>query len=136
MLHHRGPICFFLLQINANSTIVFADLAGFEDPKGKVDHNETKFINASLYSLKNVFFHLSRIEVVNYKASQLTLFLKPYLQEAKQMLMLYHVKASSLNQGLNHIKDIVTKKKIVKRKALEDIVNRLPSASHLSRAIR
>lgn len=110
-------IIFLTSKENPKGRIVFADLAGFENPKDKENMNETKFINSSLMQLNQVLLSISRKQVPNYNANPLTLFLKPYLSSNSRTLMLYHVSKESLKKGLEYIKDIVASHKDTKRKA-------------------
>lgn len=107
----------FLIKME-DKAIVFADLAGFESPKGKENIDETKFINSTLSALNHVLISLSRGETPAYTANSLTKLLKPYLQPNAKTLMLYHVVKNSVLKDLNYIKDIVaTQKQKPKRPA-------------------
>lgn len=104
----------FVIKLREN-TIVFADLAGFESPKGKENIDETKFINVTLYELNQVLLGISRGGHLNHSANSLTKFLQPYLQAKSQTLMLYHVLKNSVHKDLEYIKDVVASQRAPKR---------------------
>lgn len=58
-----------------SNCIVFADLAGFENPKNKENHSETVFINSSLSGFNQIMLSIARGEKPNYKANVLTKYL-------------------------------------------------------------
>lgn len=117
----RSHLIFVLTaQNNPKSQILFADLAGFENSKGKENLSETKFINTTLMELNQVLLSVSRREIANYNANALTSFLKPYLSSNSQTVMFYHVSKESIKKGLEYIKDIVASHKAPqKRKAID-----------------
>lgn len=110
----------FSLEGNAGKKLVFADLAGFENPKGKENSEETQFINSSLSSLNTVLLSISRKEVVNYRLSALTKLLEPYLKNAKGTIMLYHLPSHSVKKGLEYIKDLVVSSRSLNKRSASD----------------
>lgn len=118
----RSHLCIVMkLEGDDKNKMVFVDLAGFEKPKGKENTEETRYINESLFKLNNVLLNVSRNQIADFKSTELTKFLKPYLKASSRTLMFYHVPNHSAKKGLEYIKDIFASNQGLKRN-----INRLP----------
>lgn len=89
---------------SAKNVLLFADLAGFENQEEKEDPRETIFINNSLLELNKVFLSVAKGQT-SICTTALTKYFKPHLNG--KMVMLYHMRASMINNALCHIKDLV-----------------------------
>lgn len=111
----RSHLIFILTVQDKDAPIVFADLAGFESAKDKENMHETKYINSTLSQLNQVMLNISRNQIADYGANELTKFLKPYLKKSTLTLMLYHLSKDSVQTGLEYVKDVVPSRKPEKR---------------------
>lgn len=97
---------FVLLRNGQGSSLMMADLAGFESPKNKADIKQTHFINSTLFDLNTMLLHMSKGHVSNSKATTLTTFMGPYIKESDDTVILYHVVNENLKKCLEYIQDI------------------------------
>lgn len=116
---------FILLRNDQGSSLMIADLAGFESPKNKADIKQTQFINSSLFDLNTMLMQISKGHVSNSKATTLTAFMGPYIKESNDTVILYHVVNENLKKCLEYIKDIAVshRSKRPTRPPLLDISN-------------
>lgn len=98
-----------LIYLNDKKHMLFVDLAGFENPKGK-DIKEAKFINSSLSGINTALLQLSRGFLPTFTGNPMLMFLKPYIKDLNcSTIMFYHIRRDYLDQGLRYIKDIAAK---------------------------
>lgn len=74
------------LDDNANASVTFIDLAGWESPKMKNDAQETQFINSSLGSLNTALERIAKKQVMSCDSVLVKNF-KPYLTGAVKTCM-------------------------------------------------
>lgn len=117
---------FILLSNDQGSTLMIADLAGFESPKNKADIKQTQFINSTLSDLNTMLMHISKGHVSNSKATSLTTFMGPYIKKSNDTVILYHVVNENLKKCLEYIKDIAVshRPKRLTRQPLANISNK------------
>lgn len=123
----RSHLIFYLSIANhSNSDMAFIDLAGWESPNDKENHDETKFINSSLSGLNTVLGQTAKKQHASFDTMLAKLF-KPYLTGTSKTCMLYHVSSTSIKKGLENIKNVVPSNlEGTKRKAnnpLQNITN-------------
>lgn len=94
------------------SKLLFIDMAGNESLEGKVNVNETCFINKSLTQLNTVLSYKAKgHSAPPYRDNNFTKFLKPYMIKNK-VIIFYHVRKENLYKQLSVVKDcMMTKKK-------------------------
>lgn len=124
----RSHLFIILSRDNSHSKMAFVDLAGFENPDGKDDDEETKFINSTLSQLNSLLINVTKKNVVApSKWNKMTTFLKPFLTSPSQTMIMYHVNNEAPKRGLSYIKDIATSSTVLKRPnsgPLKDITNK------------
>lgn len=98
---------------NNKSNLTFIDLAGWEDPKTKLNIEETKFINSSLTSLNTALEKIATGYVPSFDSALCKAF-KPYLNGSTEVCMLYHVSGAAIFDGLKNVKNIVASNKMGK----------------------
>lgn len=118
----RSHLMFEMSLQSSLIKLAFVDLAGWECPNNKL-MAETQFINASLSSLNNALTCISKKKRKTFD-SPITKWLKPYLEDAR-CIMMYHVQKLALKKGLENIKGVVPTSETSKRKAVfDDITNK------------
>lgn len=108
---------------NPYSSMAFIDLAGWENPEGKVIE-ETKFINKTLTELNTVLIQIANNRIAIFNSPLLKL-LKPYFSGSAKTLMLYHVSNTGAKKGLENIKDVIANIKGEKRKNDRNVLNEI-----------
>lgn len=94
-----------LLNTSGNS-LLFVDLAGFENAEGKDDKAETTFINTSLLDLNRVLLSIKKRELL-VCTTPLTKFFRSQLDG--EIVMLFHAPVDSIESfkfGLSYVKDL------------------------------
>lgn len=104
--------------------MAFIDLAGWENPEGKEDIEETRFINKTLSELNAELIHVSNNEVATFSSTPLLKEMKPYFRGMSKTLMLYHISVEGAKKGLENIKDVVANFKGEQRAAFQELANK------------
>lgn len=118
--------CFIILAGQNNSqSLVFADLAGFENAKGKQNHNQTRFINSTLSELNSMFSKISKGLVFRGNAkSCFSKFMETFLKQSNDTVIMYHVVNHQFRTGIDYIKDITVSAKIRKPTAIHSALGK------------
>lgn len=108
-------VTFIHLNNDKDQTILFVDLAGFENPNTK-DISETKFINSSLSALNFALLQVSKGLTPTFSGSPLLVILKPYIKDLScKTIMYYHIRIDYFEHCLRYVKDLAASNKAKKR---------------------